>query len=105
MLHYPKIPSSEGCPGGKCFAFEKIDGTNLHFDWDRDFGWHAFGTRRDVFNLTPDGIAAFNAAHPGLEDAASLFQAALADRLDAIFRAAPDFEAHQEMRAFAEYAG
>jgi hypothetical protein len=27
-------------------AFEKYDGTNLHRDWDRDFGWHSFGTRR-----------------------------------------------------------
>src|SRR3712207_8134788 len=36
-----------------CIAFEKVDGTNLHWDWDREFGWHAFGTRRDDFNLLP----------------------------------------------------
>src|SRR4051812_33479077 len=46
MLHYPKIPGSRDCPGGRCLAFEKYDGTNLHWDWDRDIGWHA---------LDPDG--------------------------------------------------
>jgi hypothetical protein len=25
--------------------FEKLDGTNLHWYWNRAFGWHAFGTR------------------------------------------------------------
>src|SRR5580704_5591419 len=47
MLHYPKIPGSRNCPSGPCIAFEKYDGTNLHWDWDRDFSFHAFGTRRD----------------------------------------------------------
>jgi len=55
VLHYPKIPGSRDAPGGRCVAFEKYDGTNLHWDWDRDFGWHAFGTRRDSFNLTSIG--------------------------------------------------
>ena len=74
MLHYPKIPDSSAAPLGRCVAFEKLDGTNLHWDWERDFGWHAFGTRRDEFNLTPEGEAAFAAAHPGLEAAASVFR-------------------------------
>ena len=30
MLHYPKMPGSKNCPDGKCWAFEKYDGTNLH---------------------------------------------------------------------------
>ena len=59
MLHYPKIPDIRNCLGGRCVAFEKYDGTNLHWDWDRDFGWHAFGTRRDQFNLLPAGVEAF----------------------------------------------
>src|SRR6478672_3764464 len=51
MLYYPKIPGGRDAPLGRYLAFEKYDGTNLHWDWDRDFGWHAFGTRRDQFNL------------------------------------------------------
>src|SRR6187455_86548 len=86
MLHYPKIPGSRGCPGGRCLAFEKYDGTNLHWDWDRDFGWHAFGTRRDVFNLTAQGIQEFRAAHPMLEECVEIFQSRLADGVEAVFR-------------------
>jgi len=59
MLHYPKIPSSRKCPQSRCVAFEKYDGTSLHWDWDRGFGWHSFGTRRNEFNLTDTGIARF----------------------------------------------
>ena len=73
MLHYPKIPGSRNAPTARCVAFEKYDGTNLHWDWDRDFGWHAFGTRRDQFNLTPDGIAEFSAKHDHLSEAPGVF--------------------------------
>jgi hypothetical protein len=38
MLHYPKIPASRHAPAGRCVAFEKCDGTNLHWDWDRELG-------------------------------------------------------------------
>src|ERR1700737_871249 len=104
MLHYPKIPSSEGCPGGRCIAFEKYDGTNLHWDWDRDFGWHSFGTRRDSFDLPargprlrgipllgpaggeyPSGRQRFDAAHPGLEEAVDVFWATIAAGFEAVF--------------------
>src|SRR6185369_1904578 len=52
MLHYPKTPGSRNAGAGPCVAFEKYDGTNLHWEWDRDFGWHRFGPRRAEFNLT-----------------------------------------------------
>jgi hypothetical protein len=105
LLHYPKIPGSRDCPAGRCFAFEKLDGTNLHWDWDRDFGWHAFGTRRDSFNLTADGIGTFVAAHPELAGAPAVFDATLAAGLEAVFR---DHEAYQQFPAFqvfTEYLG
>ena len=47
MLYYPKIPGSRHCPDRRCVAFEKYDGTNLHWDWDRDFSWHAFACLRN----------------------------------------------------------
>ena len=49
MLRYPKIPSSRNAPDGRCIASEKYDGTNLHWEWDRDFGWHSLGPRREEF--------------------------------------------------------
>ena len=105
MLHYPKIPGSKDAPDGRCVAFEKLDGTNLHWCWDRDFGWHAFGTRRDEFQLTPDGTAAFNVAHPGLEEAPGVFLESLADPLDRLFHTHPEYREQSTLKAFTEFLG
>lgn len=105
MLLYPKIGTSGSAPMDRCIAFEKYDGTNLHFDWDRDFGWHAYGTRRDGFNLLPEGIAAFNAAHPGLESCVAIFQSTLAEGLDRIFRSVERYQGWASLRVFAEFLG
>jgi hypothetical protein len=105
MLYYPKMPDGSGAGMGRCIAFEKYDGTNLHWDWDRDFGWHAFGTRRDQFNLTPDGIVQFARAHPGLEGCADLFRATLADGLEQVFRDYARYADFNECQAFTEFVG
>lgn len=102
MLHYPKTPGSAAAPLGRCVAFEKLDGTNLHWCWEPDFGWHAFGTRRDQFNFTPEGITAFNRAHPGIEDAAPVFVATLAEPLDRLLR---ERFADRAVKAFTEFVG
>ncbi len=104
-LYYPKIPGSRDCPTGRCLAFEKYDGTNLHWTWHRDFGWHAFGTRRDEFNLNPHGIGEFAAAHAQLHAAAGIFQATLAQELESIFRDNPNFRPFEELIAFTEFFG
>lgn len=72
-LAYPKIPDSKGFLPKTCVAFEKIDGTNLHWTCNHDFGWHSFGTRRDSFAFDKYGISEFNKAHPGLEEAPIIF--------------------------------
>lgn len=105
MLHYPKIPGSRDVPGGRCIAFEKYDGTNLHWEWDREFGWHSFGTRRDDFDLSDAGLARFNAAHPGLGDCVAIFRATLADPLDRIFREGEGYRELTAFKAFTEYLG
>ena len=105
MLHYPKIPGSANAPDGRCVAFEKYDGTNLHFDWDRDFGWHAFGTRRDVFNLTDAGVAQFEERYAHLRECVGVFRATLADGLEAVFRDHPTHRAVPSFQAFAEFLG
>ncbi len=105
MLHYPKIPGGEDAPDDRCVAFEKLDGTNLHWSWDRDFGWHAFGTRRDEFQLTPFGTAAFEAAHPGLEQAPSVFLETLAEPLARVFRDHPSHTDRPGFKAFTEFLG
>lgn len=106
MLYYPKMPSSEKAPlGERCIAFEKLDGTNLHFCWERDFGWHAFGTRRDRFNLTEHGIADFTEAHPELADAAEVFERTLAKGLGEVLELRADLELFTEATAFCEFLG
>ena len=73
-LAYPKIPDNTGCMLKKCVAFEKYDGTNLHWVWKREANdWTHFGTRRDQFELNDEGISDFNQAHPGLEEAIPIF--------------------------------
>ena len=105
MLHYPKIPGSGAAPIGRCVAFDKLDGTNLHWCWERDFGWHAFGSRRDEFNLTATGIEQFNAAHPGLEETAPVFLATIAEPLDAILREHASYPLFTSFKVFTEFVG
>jgi hypothetical protein len=105
MLHYPKIPGSKGAPLGRCVAFEKYDGTNLHWDWDRDFGWHAFGTRRDSFNLTPAGIELFAARHAHLSECVTAFRGQFADGLERAFHDHPAYRPYQGLKAFTEFFG
>lgn len=80
QLAYPKIPGSKNYPSGRCIAFEKYDGTNLHWVWEFELGWYRFGTRRDRFDLDERDIVDFNAAHPGLEEATTLFQDTFANQ-------------------------
>jgi hypothetical protein len=105
MLYYPKIPGSRNCPDGQCIAFEKYDGTNLHWDWDRDFGWHAFGTRRDVFNLTDVGIKEFQAKHQHLSNCVAVFQHDWAIELERVFKNNLYYQDLQEIKVFGEFLG
>lgn len=102
-LVYPKMPGSSAAPLKPCVAFEKYDGTNLHWVWDSELGWHAFGTRRDRFDLDHQGVTAFNMAHPGLEQAAPLFLA-LADDLTKSIRQRDNYQS-SEIVVFTEYLG
>jgi hypothetical protein len=103
-LVYPKMPGSKDSPLEKCVAFEKYDGTNLHWVRDAEMGWYAFGTRRDRFDLDERGIADFNAAHPGLEEAAEIFQRDFRQPLDVIFQGNPDYQC-PEIIVFTEFLG
>lgn len=104
-LCYPKIPNSRDFPLTECIAFEKYGGTNVHFCWHRDFGWHAFGTRRDEFNLDNLGESQFLAEHPELSDLRTLFDSSLAPSLDQVLSGVAESKQATEFVAFAEYLG
>ncbi len=105
MLHYPKIPSSRNSPDGRCVAFEKYDGTNLHWDWDRDFGWHSFGTRRDEFNLTEAGVTEFGQKNAHLRQCVEVFQATIALGTEQVFREHKAYKGFQNLKIFTEFLG
>lgn len=103
-LSYPKIPDSRNAPLGKCIAFEKYDGTNLHWVWKRELGWYAFGTRRKRFDLDETGITEFHRDHSGFEQAPSLFKQLFADELQNIFCDNPEYHS-SEITVFTEFFG
>ncbi len=104
QLAYPKIPDSKNSPNEQCIAFEKYDGTNLHWVWKFELGWYAFGTRRSRFDFDEMGIAAFNAAHPGLEEAPEIFTRDFASPLESIFRENEKYHC-AEITVFTEFFG
>lgn len=73
-LAYPKMHTVENFGPKTCVAFEKYDGTNLHWVWHKDKGFYAFGTRRDRYDYTPDGIREFIYSHRFLKDAPEIFK-------------------------------
>ncbi len=79
-LIYPKIPENSDKFHGKCIAFEKYDGTNMHWTWNANEGWR-FGTRRTQFLLNKSGIIDFNKEHSELANATHLFNDHWRDRL------------------------
>ncbi len=104
QLAYPKIPDSKNCPLERCIAFEKYDGTNIHWIWEIELGWYAFGTRRNRFDLDDMGIAEFNAAHPGLEQAPDIFSRDFASQLTTIFQENQQYNC-PEITVFTEFFG
>jgi hypothetical protein len=47
-IEYFKMPDT--CVNLPCLAFEKLDGSNLRFEWNRKRGWYKFGTRHRLFD-------------------------------------------------------
>jgi hypothetical protein len=102
-LIYPKIPGSSEAPLSRCIAFEKYDGTNLHWVWDREFGWITFGTRRDSFHLDETGIREFHREHPGLDEGPALFEADYAQQLEAVFQSHEAYRTTNQATVFTEF--
>ncbi|BCM90099.1 hypothetical protein IAD21_01950 [Abditibacteriota bacterium] len=105
MLHYPNMPDSRNCPDGRCLAFEKYDGTNLHWEWEREFGWHSFGARRDEFNLNSSGIKSFERAHPNLRGCGELFNSTLAEGIGQVFQENTNYTPFASFKVFTEFFG
>lgn len=93
MLMYPQIPGSTGMAFRefRAHVFDKLDGSNLRFEWSRKRGWYKQGTRERLFDET-DTI--FGPAIP-------TFQAQLAEPLAAVAKK----ERWDSLTVFVEYLG
>lgn len=100
-LTYSKIPSTLDCPLKQCVAFEKYDGTNLHWTFHPGQGFLEYGTRRDTFHLNKAGILAFEQAHPELAGVDKLWdpQGKLEDLLQ------EQYSKFKNINVFTEYFG
>lgn len=56
MKSYPSISRSTGTSFREfeAYVFDKIDGSNLRFEWSKKQKWHKFGTRTRLFDHTDE---------------------------------------------------
>lgn len=54
MKDYPSIPRSTGQSHEEfdAYVFDKLDGSNLRWEWSKKQGWYKFGTRTRLFDVT-----------------------------------------------------
>jgi hypothetical protein len=90
MKQYPSI-SATGHPVALMHVFDKLDGSNLRFEWDQKHGWHKFGTRKLMLDDS----------HPVFGGAIAQFLNTLAGPLELIARR----QAWSNFTAFCEYYG
>jgi hypothetical protein len=95
MKEYPSILGPAGAEPWPCFAFQKYDGSNLRFRWDRKAGWCQFGTRRRLFT----------AADPEYGQAVPLFLGKYAPGVEQVIRGDPHFRQAQEVICYCEFFG
>lgn len=77
MKQYPSIPRATGQDFREfpAHVFDKLDGSNLRFEWNRKRGWHKQGTRHRLFDLSD----------PDFGKAIPLFTSSWAEALDRKF--------------------
>lgn len=100
-LTYQKIPDTTNCPLKKCIAFEKYDGTNIHWVLKPQFGWVDYGTRRDRFPFNIEGSRRFERAHPELVGVSNLWD--LGGKLET--HLINTYNSASEVVVFTEYLG
>ncbi len=96
MKAYPKILHWTNSPLGlPCIAFDKLDGSNIRFEYSRKRGWYKFGTRKMMIDDQ----------HEDFGDAIALFENKYQESLSRIFRDKKIFRGVKTFIAFVEYYG
>ncbi len=95
MKQYPSIPYwNSKIIGESCIAFDKLDGSNLRFEWSRKSGWYKFGTRNQMIDHTNEQ---FGGAIP-------LFLDKYGDGLEKVF-SKREYRTKPNFVVFCEYFG
>jgi hypothetical protein len=96
MKQYPKILYfDQATIGDQCYAFDKLDGSNVRFEFSRKRGWYKFGTRNTMIDLE---------GHP-FSDAIPIFLNKYGDDLGKIFTDKKEYRSIENFVVFGEYFG
>ena len=94
MKSYDKIPYwNQGLFDQDCIAFDKIDGSNMRFEWGRKRGWYKFGTRSIMIDRSSEHLG------KGID----IFLDKYGDNLDRVFR--EKYKRVESFVVFAEFVG
>lgn len=96
MKQYPKIGYfDESLIGQYCYAFDKLDGSNIRFEFSKKRNWYKFGTRNEIIDSTSRQFG----------KSIDLFINKYGDGLAEIFKSNKQYRNSDSFVAFAEYFG
>lgn len=95
MKDYPSILGPSQAPHMYCTAFEKLDGSNLRWEWRRKRGWCKFGTRKQLFDRS----------HEEFGPAIDMFLGKYGDAIEKVIVDSKEYRNAEYATAFAEYFG
>tara|TARA_R110000772_G_scaffold2410_1_gene8375 strand:- start:72254 stop:72919 length:666 start_codon:yes stop_codon:yes gene_type:complete len=104
MKKYPSIEYwNKGIFGSHCYAFDKLDGSNIRVEWDKKlskkststYGFGKFGTRNQMINHVNNNFG----------DSVDLFMNKYSVELDEIFRTDKLYRNSKVITVFLEYFG
>lgn len=81
--------------GNRVWAFDKLDGSNMRFEWSRKRGWYKFGTRRTMIDESNEQFG----------DAIPLFLDKYGEGLEKVFKDDKKYRNTNSFVVFAEYFG
>lgn len=94
MYQYPSIQGPSKAPHLPCMAFEKIDGSNLRWEWSRKNKWSKFGTRHCLFDSSSEFAPAID-----------IFMSKYAEAIEKIIKDHKLYRNAERITAFTEYWG
>jgi len=77
------------------YAFDKLDGSNMRFEWSKKRGWYKFGSRKQMIDEN----------HEQFGQVIPMFLDKYGDGLDLIFRRDKNYRNFRSFIVFAEYFG